>query len=177
MSSKELHEASIQKPKILVAMAQGLRDAAGKEIADYENDEPFKSFFNKKMIKPSNAILWDEVERRKLMKNIQGRKTGKQWKTSRYLTWLRENPLLNTDDIAYVKDKIGVLKNCIVLAEAENKNGTAAAAAAGKAPSFRGTTAHLRLIEAVIGFSPPAEEDSDYYDSADDDLLLVELAA
>ena len=151
MSAEELHQASIHKPKILVAMAQGLRDAAGKEIADYENDEPFKSFFNKKMIKPSNAILWDEVERRKLMKNIQGRKTGKQWKTSRYLTWLRENPLLNTDDIAYVKDKIGVLKNCIVLAEAENKNGTAAAAAAGKAPSFRGTTAHLRLIEAVIG--------------------------
>ena len=134
MSSEELHEASIQKPKILIVMAQGLKDAAGEEIANYENDEPFKSFFNKKMIKPSNAILWDEVERRKLMKNIQGRKTGKQWKTSRYLTWLRENPLLNPDDIAYVKDKIGVLKNCIVLAEAENnKNGTgtAAAAAAG----------------------------------------------
>ena len=149
MSAKELHKASIQKPKILVAMAQGLTDAAGKEIADYENDEPFKSFFNKKMIKPSNAILWDEVERRKLMRNIQGRKTGKQWKTNRYLSWLRENPLLNTDDIAYVKENIGVLKNCIILAEAEKKNDTGTAG--GKGPSFRGTTAHLRLIEAVIG--------------------------
>ena len=149
MSAKELHKASIQKPKILVAMAQGLTDAAGKEIADYENDEPFKSFFNKKMIKPSNAILRDEVERRKLMRNIQGRKTGKQWKTNRYLSWLRENPLLNTDDIAYVKENIGVLKNCIILAEAEKKNDTGTAG--GKGPSFRGTTAHLRLIEAVIG--------------------------
>ena len=123
MSSEELHEVSIHKPKILVAMAQG---ATGKEIADYEN------------VKPSTnaTILWDEVERRnKLMKNIQGSKTGKQWKLSRCLTWLRENPLLNTHDIAYVKNKIGVLKNCIVLAEAENKNGSAAAAA-GKAPSF-----------------------------------------
>ena len=66
MSSEELHEASIQKPKILIVMAQGLKDAAGEEIANYENDEPcFKSL---KMIKPSNAILWDEVERRKLRK-------------------------------------------------------------------------------------------------------------
>ena len=89
---EELHKVSIHKPKVLVAMAQ---DATSKEIANYKNDE----------IKPSNAILWDEVERRKLMKNIQGRKTGKQWKLSRCLTWLCENPLLNTDDIVYVYNK------------------------------------------------------------------------
>ena len=89
---EELHKVSIHKPKVLVAMAQ---DATSKEIANYKNDE----------IKPSNAILWDEVERRKLMKNIQGRKTGKQLKLSRCLTWLCENPLLNTDDIVYVYNK------------------------------------------------------------------------
>ena len=150
VSSQNIYASNENSPKLLIAMAYGIKDENGKHLADFEHNGLFINSLKKKNLKPSKEELINEVLRRKAFMNDKS-KTKKQRRKSEYLKWLAENVNLSSTNADWTTKKInwlhGVLSSSS-FCEKENPN---------KNINFCGDLWILCLIHAQFDFNDSRE--------------------
>ena len=155
-SAKEfckLHENSY---RVIFAMAIGLKDQITKKpIADYDNDELFMKRKDKKKFKPTLTDLVNEVKRRKVT-NGDTSCTRSQGKKDCFVLWLQNNPITIPDDVAFVEDKVRVIKGLF-----EKLPASAKETSEGKS-KWSGVAPHIRFMHCYVTIDKMREKFVEY---------------
>lgn len=101
--------------KQLYLMCVGLMDG-GSSIFDVDA-EPWKTV-KKRDIKPTRAEFVEEVRRRGNLFSIADLKPA-NWRASRCVEWLQANPLVNEQDILFLKNEVQRFKEIVLTAQQE----------------------------------------------------------
>lgn len=93
------------KLTVLCAMGVGTKDAVGNDIGDFEaEDNVFPTAEMRKWC-PTNAVLKDEVQRRKKLLNI-AKVPNAQKPRLEQMNWLRRNPIIDDKCVAFLRARI-----------------------------------------------------------------------
>ena len=91
--------------KTLVVLCQGLKKDDGSDFIDIKEEQPWKSV-PRGLIKPSAAMLKDEIVRRYEAFGLEGQENRPHpnaWTLEKLTTWLDKHPIEKTEDIEFLK--------------------------------------------------------------------------
>ena len=155
--AKKHFESNNNRMNILLSMAIGIEDPSspGTVFCDYNNHPSFPNK-QKKIWNPLNSHLFDEIKRRKTIFSDMSI-TSTAMRRDGALTWLRENPIKNEEDKAFIVYKVSTFLKEVAAAKKEIR-GNKASSAVGDANSttsarqWSGMIPFLRLIHAICDF-------------------------
>ena len=134
--------------KVLVCMCYGLRDDSDNLLLDLEA-EPWKSF-PIAQIRPNKDMLIKEVTRRWSQSNKDKTNTKigprpKQWTLVKIRDWLEVNPIVDPNDVTFLKDVVRTRREIATAAQTEEQENNVRLGAGNW-----NQTACMRLIHALI---------------------------
>lgn len=135
--------------QVLAAMSIGLLDDTGNPLYDFEKtDENVRNKAVAKVLRqitPTNKILADEKERRKIHFLNDRSQTGKTAVRKTFMKWLEENPVNVEEDISFIKNNVANLVKQIndAYSNQEQPNATVSGNWTGHAPM-------MRLIHSIL---------------------------
>jgi hypothetical protein len=139
---------------ILAALCIGLEEiddnGSKKPLLDF-NEAPFTSL-KKKEIKPSLDCLREEVKRRSDLAPSNPTKAPKPngWNAAKCIEWLKENPILSDDDIAFLHRKVMEVREVVANGTTQKSVNQESDGDRETGNKWIGPLPYLRLIHCLL---------------------------
>jgi hypothetical protein len=124
--------------RVLFSMCIGLKTPTGNPLVDLSM-APWSTLKKKKLIKPSLKDLIEEIGRRS---TVEGHPRCANWQQKRCKDWLEKNPIIEDEDVEFLKRETNRFLTTIEEAGAECQE-------AQPGGSWRGSIPYLRLIQCL----------------------------